>query len=129
MKSFIIILFALSFISNCQNNSSKQTIEDFLNYLYETKLFEIFYQIKNALGDDAAYFACEEFLHNNYCEEVVRIYMPTNQKLRQLASIIFEKLNEILFQKENHEILLANNYDDKTLKEIILRIEKRFQKN
>ena len=129
MKSFIIILFVLSFISNCQNNSSKQTVEEFLNYLYESKLFDIFFQIKSALGEDAAYFACEEFLHNNYCEEVVRIYMPSNQKLRQLASIIFEKLNEILFKEENYEILLANNFDGKTIKEIILRIEKRFQKN
>lgn len=126
MKSFII-LFVLIIFSNCQN--SKQTIEEFLNYLYESKLYSVFFRVKKELGNEAAFFTCEEFLFNNYCEEVVRVYMPTSKGLRQLSSIIFQKLNEILFADENYEILTANNFDGKTIKEVILRVEKRFQKS
>ena len=129
MKSFIVILLALTFIANCQKNADKQTIEEFLNYLYETRFFDLFFKMKKEIGDEAAFFACEEFLFNKYCEEVVRIYMPTKLRLRQLGSIILEKLIEFFYRDENLAIIKENNIDETTLKEIILRIEKRFQKN
>ena len=48
--------------------------------------------------------------------------------MRNLASIIFERLNEILFNEDNLKILKNNNIDEKTIKDVILRVEKRFQK-
>ena len=130
MKSLLLILLALTFVVNGQDKKTEELpLEELLKYLYETRLFEILYQLKKELGNEASFFFCEELLFNKHCEEVVRIYIPTNLKLRNLASIIFEKLNEILFRGENLAILKQNNVDEKTLKEIILRIEKRFQKN
>ena len=139
MKSLLLILLALTFFVNGQDNQivvevpdkkpEELPIEEFLKYLYESRLYEILFQLKKEIGNEGSFFFCEELLFNKHCEEVVRIYMPTKLRLRNLASIIFEKLNEILFREENLLILKQNNVDEKTLKEIILRVEKRFQKN
>ena len=126
MKAFLIILLALTFVANGKDEKS---IDSFLKYLYESKFYDIFYQIKKELGTEASFFTCEEFLQNSHCEEVVRVYILNDSKLRKLASIIFEKLNEILFKEENLLILKNNNIDERTIKEVILRVEKRFQKN
>ena len=129
MRAFIVLLLALSIFANANNTNSPESIDEFIKYLHETKFFDIFLKIKVVLGTEAAYFTCEEFLYNRHCEEVVRIYMPNYLKVRRLASIIFEKLNEILFSEESLLILKSNNIEEKTIKEVILRVEKRFQKS
>ena len=128
MKTFIILLLALTIVANGKSISNKETIEEFIKYLEETKLYDIFYQIKKVLGNEAAFFTCEEFLYNSHCEESIIVYMPPISKMRNLASIIFERLNEILFNEDNLKILKNNNIDEKTIKDVILRVEKRFQK-
>ena len=128
MKTFIILLLALTIVANGKSISNKETIEEFIKYLEETKLYDIFYQIKKVLGNEAAFFTCEEFLYNSHCEEAIIVYMPPVSKMRNLASIIFERLNEILFNEDNLKILKNNNIDEKTIKDVILRVEKRFQK-
>ena len=133
MKAAIILLLALTILVNCDNDSketiSSNSIGAFINYLKESGFYGIIYELKTTLGNEAAYFTCEEFLENTYCEEVVRVYMISSSKIRQLASIILQKLIEILFKEDNLIILKKNGFDELTIKQKILRIEKRFQKS
>jgi len=55
--------------------------------------------------------------------------MISSSKIRQLASIILQKLIEILFKEDNLIILKKNGFDELTIKQKILKIEKRFQKS
>ena len=134
MKVSIILLLAFTILVNCGDDSkvttSSNSIDEFIIYLKESGFYDIFYELKTTLGNEAAYFSCEEFLDNPLCEKVVLGYMiSSSSKLRQLQSIILQKLIGILFREDNLAILKKNGFDELTIKEIILRIEKRFQKS
>ena len=136
MKSLLLILLALSFVVNGQDinivvevpdqKPEELPFDEFLNYLYESGLYEILAQINREIGSKVSCLFCEELLFNKHCEQIIKIG-PINYIISiDEPSVVFDHLNEILlFREENVQILKQNNFDEETLKKIILRIEKR----
>ena len=136
MKSLLLILLALSFVVNGQDinivvevpdqKPEELPFDEFLNYLYESGLYEILAQINREIGSKVSCLFCEELLFNKHCEQIIKIGTVNYIISIDEPSVVFDHLNEILlFREENVQILKQNNFDEETLKKIILRIEKR----
>ena len=82
MKILEFLLFIIFILSNVGAKGSSYSIDTFLDYLQEKQYYEIILQVKLRFGDDVAISVCISFIANNQCEDVVRIYMPTQGKNR-----------------------------------------------
>ncbi len=112
MKSFII-LFLLNFI--VINTKEDYTINTFLNYLKDNKLYEILVMVKTYLGDDIAISLCKDFVPSNHCEEVVKVYIVVvlketrsggddNITVKKILNYNYPNLLNFLGQKKFNEI-------------------------
>ena len=101
MKPLIILLFILVGISNSKGDFS---IGTFINYLRETKIYELFEEIKYSLGNDVCIYFCKELIGSNRCEEFVKIYL--NSKLRALSIFNLKKRIFNMIIKRYYQILL-----------------------
>ena len=104
---------------------SQYTINTFIDYLQKKGYYEIIYEVKIAFGDDVSIDICKELALSSQCEEVVRVYMPSqpsgsNRRRAPRKHQIFEELD----LSENLKIELEKIYEslDWDEKELILII-------
>ena len=139
MKPFLFLLIGLLIINNVQGDYS---INTFLNYLHETGYFEILVQVKFHFGPDVSIYVCLEFVNSNFCEEVIRVYIPNSHlraleednlvekqlEKRQLAEsqyLNIEELYPFLYQDRYLKILLKF-YEEEEIKKKIRKIIEKF---
>ena len=84
MKYTIILLLVLLILSKEDDNLKiKFSLNTFLNYIQQIGFYNLFNEVKCALGDDVSIELCKEFCESPYCEEVVRVYMTCGDDKRR----------------------------------------------
>ena len=73
MKSLFTLLLILAIFSNINGGFS---INEFLNHLQETGIYELLVEIKRYLGVDISIDFCKGLFQTDDCETIVRIYIP-----------------------------------------------------
>ena len=96
MKAFTILLFNLFLFSNIEGSYS---INALLDYLQQSRYYEIIQAVKINFGDDVAISVCIELVHSNHCDEIVRVYMTNSYvvyslKLAKASNQTPQKLEE-----------------------------------
>ena len=105
MKSLLIIILILLFFGKSQNNNYiKYSITSFINYLQNSKVWEILEEVKIFYGADVSIQLCEEYFGSPHCEEIVRVYL-TRGGTRGVAEY---DLNTFL-KSNNYLIILEKN--------------------
>ena len=69
----LLVIFAFS-------GDTTYSIDALLDYLQETGVYDIIYQVKKYFGDDVAIDFCEGIVKTTHCVEVVRVYMTSSGK-------------------------------------------------
>ena len=93
-----------------------------------TGFFSLFDEVKKKLGNNIAIILCDEILRNSHCEEFVRVYInPGLRRLESRIGQIITELSQILFKKENLNILLSQNYTLTTIAQTLKRIRVRIE--
>ena len=123
MKELLFILLPLFIL----NDLNQYSIKYILDYLQETKYYEVIQNVKNVFGDDIAIEVCKEYVQTNDCETIVKDYMltyaqsPTSR--RRAQSNINIGLIELLHKDENLKIL-KKFYNEKDIISKSLKIIK-----
>ena len=74
MKPLLTSILILVAISNIKGGD--YSINDFLKYLQETGIYDLFSEIKKCFGVDICINFCKELYPNtNKCSEIVRVYI------------------------------------------------------
>ena len=77
MKTIRYLLYMILLLPNIEVLSGSYSIDSLLDYLEETGYYDLIQALKIYYGDDIAIDICKEFIGNNDCEIVVRVYMPS----------------------------------------------------
>ena len=74
----IVIIFFVIISIKSEDSLNSYSINNFIEYLKNNKLFEIIKSIKKAYGSDVAIITCEELNKNmkGYCERLVLEHLP-----------------------------------------------------
>ena len=102
MKDLFIILLTLIILLEVK---AEYSIDPFINYMQEKGLYDIITQLKHYYGNDVAIDVCKEFVPNNDCEVLVRVYIPNatrapNEGIKTLESIIFNPDNYDIYSQD-----------------------------
>ena len=74
MKIFGYFLFLLFILSNI-GVEGKYSIDSILDYLQQTRYYDLLQEIKNQFGDDVAIDVCKALTKSSDCEQIIRVYM------------------------------------------------------
>ena len=96
-KTLLSILFIISFVNG------NYSINAFLDYLQSEGYYDLFTEIKIALGSDVAIAMCKEFVRSNDCDTAVRIYMSSQSDKSEYHPNPID-----LIEDEEEKILLEN---------------------
>ena len=77
MKPLFTLLLILATFSSINGGYS---INEFLNYLQETGIYDLLVEIRRYLGIDISISFCKDLFQTNDCETIVKIYMPSGAR-------------------------------------------------
>ena len=77
MKTIRYLFCVILLLSYIEVQGGDYSIDSFLDYLQETGYYDIMQSIKLYFGDDVAIDICQELVHSNDCETIVRVYMTS----------------------------------------------------
>ena len=114
MKALLILLFSLLFVENIQDE--QYSISTFINYMQETGYYSVVQQVKFCFGASVSTELCKDLTDNDYCEELVRVYIPNphpgypKKTLEEIINSYKDTLlNNGLTQSDIEYILLKYN--------------------
>ena len=117
MKILLAILFPFLIIGNI--SEKPYSIGPFIHFLEISGYYELIQEVKWAVTDNAAIKLCEELTDNDFCEELVYVYMPPGPQFepgRPLKTILEDIINS------NKDILLDNGYTESEIQNLIRKI-------
>ena len=120
MRQTIILLLALLIVGI--KGQEYKTVNTFVEDLQGSGFFDVLSQAKCQNGSDVAIEGCRELVSSQYCEETIRVYMPSKCNNPQSKD-----LNDMINNKEILEFLLKKWTMDEILK-ILKKLNEKYKK-
>ena len=105
MKSLAILVLSILLFNFTDSN--EYSIDEALNYLQSTGLYEVLVQVKYYFGNDVAISLCKEFVLSYDCEQIIKTYISSPSK----APSIRKRTLKNKIKKYPQEKLRTNNIE------------------